>query len=421
MGRIPKVRRPTRLTLPLTSMVASTLAVALVVACGAWAPAHAAELRVRVGSRGAHALGAQLQRLHEREAASAKVSELPAPRARVALPVLLGPGESLEAATARIPLEVLGTSYFHGYAVATVGMRASEAVTLDGDDVITLWTAPTRAHVARPQRVDVARDEAARATLAEIVLNPEALTAYAPAAPVGKGMQTTSFAPSVRPSLEGSPVKMLILTRDVLQSAFEDYADDRTRAGIPTVVRTIEWIEQNYPHGADLQETLRLFIRDAYALWGIDTLLLGGDTDVVPARYAYSSYTPNPEEVPTDLYYACLDGGWNDDGDAHWGEAFSDVSDPGDNADLYPELHVGRLPVHTAAEVATYRTKLDAYLHRDLDRIIGAIAARLHPERWDAQAKPVRKTEAAPPDENGPEPEAEPETDLEADLAERNG
>jgi len=37
------------------------------------------------------------------------------------------------------------------------------------------------------------------------------------------------------------------------------------------------------------------------------------------------------------------------------------------------------------------RLKLDAYLHKDLHLIIGAIASRMHPEEWDAEAKPVKK------------------------------
>lgn len=36
------------------------------------------------------------------------------------------------------------------------------------------------------------------------------------------------------------------------------------------------------------------------------------------------------------------------------------------------------------------RLKLDAYLHKDLHLIIGAIASLLHPDDWDDQAKPVK-------------------------------
>ena len=38
------------------------------------------------------------------------------------------------------------------------------------------------------------------------------------------------------------------------------------------------------------------------------------------------------------------------------------------------------------------RLKLDAYQHTNLDQIIGSIASRLHPEAWQPDARPVKKT-----------------------------
>ena len=36
------------------------------------------------------------------------------------------------------------------------------------------------------------------------------------------------------------------------------------------------------------------------------------------------------------------------------------------------------------------RLKLDAYLFKHLDRIIGAIASRLHPDKWDGDARSIK-------------------------------
>jgi hypothetical protein len=44
------------------------------------------------------------------------------------------------------------------------------------------------------------------------------------------------------------------------------------------------------------------------------------------------------------------------------------------------------------------RLKLDAYVHKDLHLIIGAIASQKYPEAWDAEAKPVKKDSAQPGD-----------------------
>ena len=38
------------------------------------------------------------------------------------------------------------------------------------------------------------------------------------------------------------------------------------------------------------------------------------------------------------------------------------------------------------------RIALDDYLYQDLHLIVGAIAARLHPEQWDEQARIVKPT-----------------------------
>jgi hypothetical protein len=40
------------------------------------------------------------------------------------------------------------------------------------------------------------------------------------------------------------------------------------------------------------------------------------------------------------------------------------------------------------------RLKLDAYLHKNLELIIGAIAARLHPDDWTVEAKPRKADES---------------------------
>lgn len=41
------------------------------------------------------------------------------------------------------------------------------------------------------------------------------------------------------------------------------------------------------------------------------------------------------------------------------------------------------------------RLKLDAYMHKHLELIVGAIAARLHPEQWNADGTPVKSTPEA--------------------------
>jgi hypothetical protein len=50
------------------------------------------------------------------------------------------------------------------------------------------------------------------------------------------------------------------------------------------------------------------------------------------------------------------------------------------------------------------RLKLDAYVHKRLELIIGSIASRLHPQDWDADAKPIKgSSQTAPTGTNGDE------------------
>ena len=63
------------------------------------------------------------------------------------------------------------------------------------------------------------------------------------------------FVPAYQPGLEGSAVQYLIVTVAAMEAEFQRLADWKTRKGVPAVVRTIEWIEENYWRGADRGET----------------------------------------------------------------------------------------------------------------------------------------------------------------------
>lgn len=168
------------------------------------------------------------------------------------------------------------------------------------------------------------------------------------------------FAPTFRPSVDGSPVEYVIITDDAQAAVYQQLADWKTRAGTPTVVRTISWIKANYANGVDTQETIRNFIRDAASKWGTIWVLLGGDSPVIPVRYGFTQFFGG-EEIPTDLYYQCLDGNWNQDGDAIFGEGYGSSIQVGDDCDLYPDVYLGRMTTNNAAEAQIVINKLLAY------------------------------------------------------------
>jgi hypothetical protein len=153
--------------------------------------------------------------------------------------------------------------------------------------------------------------------------------------------------------LGGDPVSYLIITRDSLRAYFEPLREWKTRKGIPACIVSIETIMASYP-GGDLAAKVRACIADFHVNSGTDWVLLGGDTEIVPARKAYVSISDRPY-IPCDLYYSDLDGTWNDDGDLYWGEV------PADNIDMYSDVYLGRAPVAGRGQVRTFVDKVLTY------------------------------------------------------------
>jgi WD40 repeat protein len=186
----------------------------------------------------------------------------------------------------------------------------------------------------------------------------------APTPPAGPLVPPSAAGPSptFRPTRDGSPVEYVIITNGAMAPAFQELADWKSQKGVKAVVRTLEWVAATYPPGVDRAEQLRFFLADAYANWGTLWVLLGGDSDVVPVRYATHALGLPPELVPTDLYYGALDGNWNHDGDASFGEG-RPPGQPvgGDLADLVPELMVGRATVSTPEQAQTFVDKVIRY------------------------------------------------------------
>ncbi|HPS61091.1 MAG TPA: C25 family cysteine peptidase [Candidatus Cloacimonas sp.] len=109
--------------------------------------------------------------------------------------------------------------------------------------------------------------------------------------------------------------------------------------------------------GADTQEKLRNYIISLYATNPLRYVFLAGDTDVIPHRGFYVNIDNSSEgvdaDIPADMYYACLDGNWNDDGDSNWGEIYEE--------DLAPELAIGRFCYNSDTEIDNFLNKLTLY------------------------------------------------------------
>jgi hypothetical protein len=218
-----------------------------------------------------------------------------------------------------------------------------------------------------------------REVVRSTVDNPEALQTYY--TPVGTRQQPTSI---VDPA---ETYNYVIITNELLNASFQPLVDWKTLKGFNVTTVLVEDIladpdyfvdglfgDQNTTVAKfnDTAACMRNFIKDAYANWETEYVLLGGDTAFIPTRGTYGFVNaedpPNPYtfdvSLPCDMYFVALDGTWNNDNDTIFGEGvYGAGSDSpqngtaGDEADLYAELYIGRAPVTTPEQVGNFVSK----------------------------------------------------------------
>lgn len=127
-------------------------------------------------------------------------------------------------------------------------------------------------------------------------------------------------------------------------------------------------VSENFTVFNDTAAKIRNFIRFVHTEWNTKFVLLGGDAEFIPQRrlYGYLSNWSNGKtmkqiqaHIVSDHYYAALNGTWNDDFDANFGEepAFSIREE----ADFTAEVYIGRAPVNDNHEVTIFVNKVISY------------------------------------------------------------
>ena len=149
----------------------------------------------------------------------------------------------------------------------------------------------------------------------------------------------------------GDVYELLILTTPALAASFTPLKDYHDSTGTPTEIHTTAEVGSTNP------DVVREYVREQYESNGIKYLLIGGDDDVIPAK---DLYVDGETEMPVDLYFGCLDGTFNWDGDGRWGEP-TDGENGGD-VDLMAEVFVGRASVGNTVEAGRFVQKTLAYL-----------------------------------------------------------
>ena len=146
---------------------------------------------------------------------------------------------------------------------------------------------------------------------------------------------------------------LLVVTKQQWVDAFDEYVAFYQARGLRTRVTAFETITSTM-EGRDNQEKLRNYIIQEYEDNGIMMVNLAGDVPDIPYRGFYCYVTSGggdqqDSDIPADLYYAALDGTWNDDNDNRWGEIGED--------DLLPEIGIGRM-------CFTNQSELDNMFHK---------------------------------------------------------
>ncbi len=165
-------------------------------------------------------------------------------------------------------------------------------------------------------------------------------------------------------STQNTPYKYIIITNEEQKPAYEKLAKWKTQKGVKAKVLTTSEITSNYLVG-DLQERIKTAIYDQYVSSNneLTYVLLGGDSEIVPARMCYikyqyyknNSWVVYQESTPSDLYYGCFSNiKWDDNNNGIYGEIE-------DNINLIPDVFVTRLPSCSYSDANTMVNRILSY------------------------------------------------------------
>jgi hypothetical protein len=236
--------------------------------------------------------------------------------------------------------ESIGIQPFRGYQILVLRLHPVDYVPVTGE----LFYAPNLRVVVEMEETEIVPAmfrglETDAAQVRRRVDNPEVADSYEAAG--------TSGARSY---------EMLILTTDALAPSFAPLKAYHDGQGLATEIRTLTEVGSSDP------AAVRDFIRNAYLTDGIEYVLIGGDDDVVPAQDLYVDSLAGyiESDMPGDIYFGCLDGSWNNDGDGRFGEP--NDGDGGGDVDMLAEVFVGRCSAGSTTEVDRFVSKSIWYM-----------------------------------------------------------
>ncbi|MDD2331951.1 MAG: C25 family cysteine peptidase, partial [Candidatus Cloacimonetes bacterium] len=147
----------------------------------------------------------------------------------------------------------------------------------------------------------------------------------------------------------------IIIIDQSKQSQWQPLKDFYDAKGYSVLLKPVQEITSVYP-GSDDQQKIRNYLIDMFEQNSLKHVLLAADTDVIPHRGLYVSFSQGGQtdnDIPADMYYSCLDGTWNTDNDNYWGEMYE--------ADLAPEFAIGRFCYNNDSDIANFINKVLMY------------------------------------------------------------
>ena len=183
----------------------------------------------------------------------------------------------------------------------------------------TLQYEMTASNAVQPQQQTTRRANIIKKAIRTMVDNPEDVDGFmnrkvelvGVAMPDAQTLATSSSLP-INVIQEQIP-DYIIITNNALKSEFQRLADWKTQKGVPTLIKDIESIGEEY-QGSDLAEKIHAYLQECYRKWGAGLfVLLGGDTNIIPERLYWSTYDSDspPGFYPSDAYYVDLNSSWN--------------------------------------------------------------------------------------------------------------
>jgi hypothetical protein len=272
-----------------------------------------------------------------------------------ALAVLPAPDPAIYEAAVPFPaatFEEVGTYAFRGYQILTLKLHPVEYLPASGELSYypNLTVVVTLAETGRASTLfrGLAQDE--QEVLGKVD-NPAEVASYAAAGVRGE-----------------RSYDLLIITTSSSGSIFQPLKDYHDAHGVLTEIRTLTDVGGSDP------DTIRAYITDCYTNDGISYAIIGADDDIIPAKNLYVQAYPGGDTetaMPGDLYFGCLDGTWNYDGDSYWGEPTDGPG--GGDVDLVAEVYIGRACGGNAAELTRFVNKTLWYLnggHSQVEKVL---------------------------------------------------